>query len=74
VWSLRKAHREKFRNIKFDSYGRQATGPPLSTPTVWELGLPSSCDSGCCWKFVNKIEMEISILSCHSFSYKEERS
>jgi hypothetical protein len=59
------------RKVQFDSYSSQAVGPPylLHISWIWEFHLVGIADVA----GRSSVEVEIAILSCHSFFYKKER-
>jgi hypothetical protein len=61
------------RKVQFDSYSPQAFGPSylLQTSWSWECRLVGIADIA--GSSSVDVEMEIAILSCHSFFYEQER-
>jgi hypothetical protein len=60
------------RKVQFDSYSSQAVGPPylLQISWSWEchlVGIAGIAGS-------SSVEVEMAILSCHSFFYKKKGS
>ena len=61
------------RKFQFDNYSPQAVGPPylLQISWSWECHLVGIADIA--GSSSVDVEIEIAILSCHSFFYKQER-
>jgi len=61
------------REVQFDSYSPQTVGPPylLHISWSWECHLVGIADVA--GSSSVEVEMEIAILSCHRFFYKQER-